>query len=53
MFYINFRTNSLDKFTVLSIKGYKLAKKNFYKLVDDGYKNVTLSDFEGQILIEI
>lgn len=52
MWYINFRTNSLDTFTVLEIKGYKLAKKNFNKLVDNGYKDVTLSDHEGEVIKE-
>lgn len=52
MFYINFRTNSLDKFTLISVKGYKLAKENYTRLVDSGYCDVSLSDYEGEVLLE-
>ena len=52
MFYINFRTNRFDTFTLLEIEGYELAKKNYNRLVDSGYKDVTLSDFEGEIIFE-
>ena len=52
MFYINFRTNRFDTFTLLEIEGYELAKKNYNRLVDSGCQNVTLSDFEGEIIFE-
>ena len=52
MFYINFRANSFETFTLLEIEGYELAKKNYNRLVDSGYKDVTLSDFEGEIIFE-
>lgn len=52
MFFINFRTNSLDTFTLLEFSNYADAKTNYNRLVDSGYNEVTLSDFEGLILIE-
>lgn len=52
MWYINFRTNSLDTFTTLNVSDYPSAKTNFNRLVDSGFIDVSISDFEGQIIIE-
>ena len=52
MFYINFRTNNLDTFTLIEVESYKLAKENYKRIVDSGFVNVSLSDYEGEVLLD-
>lgn len=51
MFHIYFRTNSLDTFTEIKINDYQQAKENYKSIIEGGYKNVTLTDSEGLVLM--
>lgn len=51
-FHINFGKTHAGEHTTIRIKGYKTAKKAFYKIANSGYKSVFLSDYEGLILIK-
>ena len=51
-FNINFGKTHAGEHSTITVKGYKTAKKAFYKIANSGYKSVLLSDYEGLILIK-